>query len=93
MPRIYLRTAKLPALTEEDRRPYDMVLRQLRATIDILDNKNSSPRDRMRPISRLLASVELVHPDIQALWRKEFIELLDAFREMRKKYGAQNVKS
>lgn len=87
--RMYLRKSKLPTMTDEDRGHYDRLLRRLRATINLHDDKASSPRDRMRSISYLLAAVELVRPDIQAMWRKEFVELLALYRAMAGKYLEQ----
>ena len=89
MQRVYLRTAKLPAMADEDRQNYARLLRFLRATITRLDDKTSLPRDRMRSISHLLAAVELVRPDIQALWRKEFVALLAIYRQMARRYVKQ----
>jgi hypothetical protein len=88
---MYLLKSKLPVLTDEDQRQYDRLLRQLETTVSILNNEKSSPRDKVRAIQHVLAAVELVRPDIQAIWREQFIELLAIYREMARKYLKQSI--
>jgi hypothetical protein len=88
-PTLHLLNAKVPVLTDEDQRQYEILRRQLQKVDAVLHNEQSSPREKVRAIQHALAAVELVRPDLQVMWRVEFKELISTYRELAKRYWKQ----